>query len=77
MALLVSGLSDFAGHNTVNLANSSVMKDLLDGAWDELMAEERTVLKRVQVRVATADDMEWFAAKIEAHHYLGWKDPVG
>ena len=41
------------------------------------MAEERDVLQRVRVRVAAAEDMKWFAAKIEAHHYLGWKDPVG
>jgi hypothetical protein len=53
------------------------MKDQLDVAWDELVAEERTVLKRVQVRVATAEDMGWFAAKMAAQHYLGWKDPVG
>jgi len=53
------------------------MKDALDVAWDAMMAEERAVLKQVRMRVATAKDMEWFAAMMEAHHYLGWKDPVG
>ena len=53
------------------------MKDELDVAWDEFMAEERSVLKKIRVRVAATEDMEWFAAQIEAHHYLKWKDPVG
>jgi hypothetical protein len=53
------------------------MKDIVDAAWEELMAEERAALKRVQVRVATAEELGWFASEIEAHHYLGWKDPVG
>ena len=53
------------------------MKDELDVAWDALMAEERDALQRVRVRVATEEELGWFAAQIDAHHYLGWKDPVG
>lgn len=77
MALLASGMRECAGRTAVDLARFSGMKDTLDVAWNALMAEERDVLQRVRVRVATAEDMGWFAAQIEAHHYLGWKDPVG
>lgn len=77
MALLASGMRECAGLTPSDVASFFGMKDALDAAWDELMAEEHAVLKRVRVRVATEEEMGWFAAQMAAQHYLGWKDPVG
>lgn len=77
MALTASGMRECAGHLAVILARSHGMKDALDVAWGALMAEEREVLQRVRVREVTAAELGWFAAQMDAQHYLGWKDPVG
>lgn len=53
------------------------MKDVLDRAWDELLAEEREVIGQMRVRVVRADEMAWFAEVMDREHYLGWADPVG
>jgi hypothetical protein len=53
------------------------MKDEVDRAWDELLAEEREVVRQMRVRVVRADEMAWFAERVEREHYLGWTEPVG
>jgi hypothetical protein len=47
------------------------------GAWERLVAEERELLRRLRVRVARPDEMEWFAEQMRDRHYLGWAVPVG